>query len=96
MWAYDGWSQTTPKERMSLDKPKREWCTRARQPMKELCTWARQLPIKDQLELENSNWELDISLYKSFVLELDNSQWIIIVGLRQFQLEEWMNASSWN
>ena len=52
---------------------KREWCTRARQPMKELCTNLDTSRSKTfALELDNTNWEIDTSLWKIFVLELDN------------------------
>ena len=35
--------------------------------------------------LDNSNWELDTSLWKIFVLELDNFNWNICIGVWQLQ-----------
>jgi hypothetical protein len=42
--------------------------------MDTLCSGVKQLLLKIfTLELDNSNWELEISLWKAFALELDNS-----------------------
>ena len=42
--------------------------------MEDLCAGIRWLMMKDfALELHNSNWELDIFLWKPFALELGNS-----------------------
>ena len=45
-----------------VKQPKREGCTRARQPMKELCMGVRRLPLEDlcvgveQLQPKDLNW----------------------------------------
>ena len=70
--------------------------TRARQPMKELCTRVRHHLTKDLLHWSlTTPFGLLTFFWKIFVLDLDNSQWINLVGMNSSNLEERVNEYSW-
>ena len=46
MWANDVGSLTTPLKKW-IGHPKKKWCIRIRQPLKELCMGVKQLLIED-------------------------------------------------
>ena len=66
-----------------VKQPKKEWCTRARQPMNELCMGVRQLPLEN---LCIGVRELQLGVRH---LPLEDQ---VCVGITQLQLED-MN---WN
>ena len=79
-------------------------CTRLRQlPTKDLGVGVRHLPLEDicggarHFPLEDLCVGVrQLPVNGCYSLEPSNSQRLNLVGIRQIQLEEWMNGSSWN
>ena len=59
--------------------------------IKDLCIGVGHVPLEDLCVGIRQ-----LPMVGCYSLELDNSQWINLVGIKQFQLEKWMDESSWN